>query len=57
MMTGTAVVALVAAAGWLFLNVRALNAHGLSGRQKAMMAGAWLVLFAATAFLFDSISR
>ncbi len=52
MMTGTAIVALIASAGWLILNFRALNSHGLSARQKAGMAAAWIAIFAATAMLF-----
>lgn len=52
MMTGTAIVALIASAGWLILNIRSLQSQGLSWSQQAAMLLAWIVLFGAVAVLF-----
>ena len=57
MMTGTAIVTLIATLGWLALNFRALQAHGLSTRQKVTMAFVWLILFASVAALLESLGR
>ncbi len=51
MAMGTMVVALVAMAGWLFLNYRALQAHQLSFEQKAAMGVGWAIIIAVLAFL------
>jgi hypothetical protein len=51
--TGTMLVSLIAALGWLFLNYRALQSHGLSGRQKAAMAIGWAVIIAGLAYALD----
>ena len=51
MALGTVAVSLVAMAGWLFLNWRALRSHGLSFEQKAAMAVGWAVIIAALAFV------
>lgn len=50
--TGTLVISLVATSGWLFLNYRALQSHGLSFEQKAAMAVGWIVIIAGLAFVF-----
>lgn len=55
MMTGTAIVAVIASLGWLILNFRALQAQGLSFEQKAAMAVAWIVLFAGVTFIFSRL--
>ena len=51
MMLGTMVVSLVAMTGWLFLNYRALQSHGLSLEQKAAMAAGWALIIAVLAFV------
>jgi hypothetical protein len=51
MMFGTIAVSLIAMAGWLFLNWRALQSHGLSFEQKAAMAVGWTVVIAVLAFV------
>lgn len=53
---GTVILSLVALAGWMFLNWRALQSHGLSFEQKAAMAAAWVVIFAVVAFVFSRMS-
>lgn len=53
---GTVILSLVALAGWIFLNWRALQSHGLSFEQKAAMAAAWVVIFAVVAFVFSRMS-
>lgn len=37
--------------GWLFLNWRALQSHGLSFEQKAAMAVGWAVIISGLAFV------
>jgi hypothetical protein len=51
MFAGTLVVSVIAVIGWLFLNWRALQSHGLSFEQKAAMAVAWVVIFAVLTFV------
>ena len=51
MMALGALASLVGMAGWLFLNWRALQSHGLSFEQKAAMAVGWAVIIAGLAFL------
>ena len=51
MATGTIVVSLIAMLGWLFLNYRALQADGLSFRQKAAMAAAGAAIIAVVAYV------
>ncbi len=53
---GTVILSLVALAGWIFLNWRALQSHGLSFEQKAAMAAAWVVIFAVVAFVLSRMS-
>lgn len=55
MALGTLVVALVAMTGWLFLNWRALQSHGLSFEQKAAMAAGWVVIIAVLAFVLSRL--
>ena len=51
MALGTAAISLVVMSGWLFLNWRALQSHGLSFEQKAAMAVGWAVIIAGLAFV------
>ncbi len=51
MALGTLLVSLVAMAGWLFLNYRALQSHGLSFEQKAAMLVGWVLIIAVLAFV------
>ena len=44
-------VSLVAMAGWLFLNYRALRSHGLSFEQKAAMGVGWALIIGVLAFV------
>jgi hypothetical protein len=55
MMTGAAVVSLIAISGYLLLNWRALQSHGLSTERKLMFAGAWVTIFLIVAFLFSQV--
>jgi hypothetical protein len=47
------VVSLLAMCGWLFLNYRALQSHGLSFEQKAGMAVGWAIIIAVLAFVLE----
>jgi hypothetical protein len=51
MAAGSMVMALVAILGWLFLNCRALQSHGLSLEQKAAMTAGWIVMISGLAFI------
>jgi|EndMetStandDraft_3_1072993.scaffolds.fasta_scaffold106948_2 hypothetical protein len=53
MMTGTAIVAMIASLGWLFLNFRALQADGLSLQKKLAMAVAWAIIIAGLAVILS----
>jgi len=55
MAVGTLVVSLVAMTGWLYLNWRAVQSHGLSFEAKAAMAAGWLVIFSVLAFLLTRL--
>jgi hypothetical protein len=55
MMAAGAFVSLLAMAGWLFLNWRAVESHGLSFEQKAAMAAGWAVIIAVLAFVLTRI--
>jgi hypothetical protein len=55
MMTAAIVVSLVAMSGWLYLNWRALESHGLSLERKALFAAVWVALFVGLAFLFTRL--
>ncbi len=48
---GTMAVSMLALTGWLFLNWRALQSHGLSFEQKTAMAVGWAVVIALLAFV------
>lgn len=52
---GTLLVSLVAMAGWLFLNYRALQSHGLSFEQKAAMAVGWALIIGVLAFVLTKM--
>lgn len=53
MVTGTALVALIASLGWLMLNWRALQGLGLSFERKASFAVAWIILIGGLAFVLS----
>jgi hypothetical protein len=55
MATGTLVISLVAMAGWLFLNYRALQSQGLSFEQKAAMGVGWAIIIAVLAFVLTRL--
>lgn len=55
MLLGTMAVSLVAMIGWLFLNWRALQSHGLSFEQQAAMAVGWVVIIAILAFVLTRL--
>jgi hypothetical protein len=52
MITGAAVVSLIAISGYLLINWRALQSHGLSTERKLTFAAAWVGIFAIIAFVF-----
>jgi hypothetical protein len=56
MLTAGAIVSLMAISGYLFLNWRALESHGLSWERKASFAAAWVAIFAIVAFLFGRLA-
>jgi hypothetical protein len=51
MITAAALVSLIAASGWLVLNWRALESHGLSFERKMQFAVAWIVIIAGLTFI------
>ncbi len=55
MIAGAWLVSVIAVSGWLFLNWRALQSHGLSFEQKAAIAAAWVVIFAGLAFVLTRL--
>lgn len=55
MITAGAIVSLIAASGWLFLNWRALQSHDLSFERKAQFAGAWVVIIAGLALVLGRV--
>jgi hypothetical protein len=55
MMTGAAIVSLIAISGYLLLNWRALQSHGLSMEKKLKFAAAWVAIFLIVAFLFGRL--
>ena len=55
MALGTMAVSILALTGWLFLNWRALQSHGLSFEQKATMAVGWAVAIALLAFVLTRL--
>ncbi|MEO6716002.1 MAG: hypothetical protein ABIM50_01960 [Novosphingobium sp.] len=57
MMALGAVASLVVMAGWLFLNWRALQSHGLTFEQKAAMAAGWAVIIAGLAFVLTRMGN
>lgn len=56
MMTGAAIVSLIAASGWLLLNWRALESHGLSFERKMQFAVAWTVIIVGLAFVLGRVA-
>jgi hypothetical protein len=55
MITAGAIVSLIAASGWLFLNWRALQSHELSFGRKAQFAVAWVAIIAGLAFVLGRV--
>lgn len=56
MLTGGAIVSLIAASGWLFLNWRALESHELSFERKVQFAVGWGVIIAGLAFILGKVA-
>lgn len=56
MMTGAAIVSLIAISGYLLLNWRALQSHDLSLQTKLKFGAAWVAIFIAVAFLFSQLA-
>lgn len=56
MITGAAIVSLIAASGWLMLNWRALQSHGLSFERKMQFAVAWVVIIAGLTFVLGRVA-
>jgi FtsH-binding integral membrane protein len=50
------IVSIITVAAALFLAVRGLRSHQPGGKRTVMMAGAWIVIIAALAFLFDRLT-
>jgi hypothetical protein len=56
MITTGAIVSLIAASGWLFLNWRAVQSHGLTFERKMQFAAAWIVIIAGLAFILGRVA-
>ncbi|MEO5586586.1 MAG: hypothetical protein ABIQ81_02720 [Novosphingobium sp.] len=56
MIAAGVIVSLIAASGWLFLNWRALQSHGLSFERKMQFAVAWVVIIAGLAFVLGRVA-
>lgn len=56
MITTGAIVSLIAASGWLFLNWRAVQSHGLSFERKMQFAAAWIVIIAGLALILGRVA-
>lgn len=56
MITAAALVSLIAASGWLMLNWRALESHGLSFERKMQFAVAWVVIIGGLAFVLGRMA-
>jgi hypothetical protein len=56
MLTAGAIVSLIAISGYLFLNWRALDSHGLTWERKAAFGAAWVGIFAIVGFLFSRLA-
>lgn len=56
MLTGGAIVSLIAASGWLLLNWRALQSRGLSFERKMQFAVAWIVIIAGLALVLGRVA-
>ncbi len=56
MITTGAIISLVAASGWLFLNWRALQSQGLSFEKKMQFAVAWVVIIGGLAFVLGRLA-
>ena len=53
MITGAAIVSLIAISGYLFLNWRSLQSYGLTFERKVLFAAAWVGIFGVVAFVFS----
>jgi hypothetical protein len=56
MITGGAIISLIAALGWLLLNWRGLQRHGLTFERKMQFAVAWIVIIAGLAFVVGRVA-
>lgn len=56
MIMAAALVSLIAASGWLVLNWRALESHGLSFERKMQFAVAWIVIIAGLTFILGRVA-
>ena len=56
MIAAGAIVSLIAASGWLFLNWRALQSRGLSFERKMQFAVAWIVIIVGLAFVLGRVA-
>ncbi|MDB5725361.1 MAG: hypothetical protein JWQ16_2115 [Novosphingobium sp.] len=56
MIAAGALVSLIAAAGWLFLNWRSLQSHGLTFERKMQFAVAWIVIIGGLAFILGRVA-
>jgi hypothetical protein len=56
MIAAGAIVSLVVASGWLFLNWRGLQAQGLSFERKMQFAVAWILIIAGLAFVLGRVA-
>lgn len=50
------IISLIAASGWLLLNWRALQSHGLSLERKMQFAVAWAVIITGLAFILGRVA-
>jgi hypothetical protein len=55
-MSAATIAMLISVVASLFLAVRAMRAHGVSPRNKAVMALAWVAIIVVVAFLFSRIT-
>jgi hypothetical protein len=53
--TTSAIVALITVSGWLFLNWRSVQSHGLSFERKMQFAVAWILIIAGSAFVLGRV--
>lgn len=56
MITGGAIISLIVASGWILLNWRAVESHGLSFERKMQFAVAWGAIIAGLAVLLGRVA-